>query len=137
VESLILFIQTCARQRGRHFARRHTISAFGHGVSHIFDIDDSSAFDRAAALIVGLLRRNRFIIVESKGVMVGEVGGGGLGIDLQVGVQALELACMTLEGARVGGDLGLCCTTRNLSACSLRMLARAMAMSLRRACMLC
>jgi hypothetical protein len=39
--------------------------------------------------------------------MVGEDGasdGGGLGVDL--GVQALELACMTLEGARVGGDLG-------------------------------
>ena len=39
--------------------------------------------------------------------MVGEVGardGGGLGVDL--GVQALELVCMTLEGARVGGDLG-------------------------------
>jgi hypothetical protein len=41
------------------------------------------------------------------GVMVSEVGardGGGLCIDL--GVQALELACMTLEGARVGSDLG-------------------------------
>ncbi len=67
----------------------------------------SSAFDRAAALVVGLLRRDRLILVESKGVMVGEVGardGGGLGVDLAV--QALELACMTLEGARVGGDLG-------------------------------
>jgi hypothetical protein len=70
-------------ERGQHFARRHTISAIGHGVGHIDDIDDSSAFDRAAALIVGLLRHNRFILVESKGVtvMVGEVGagdGGGL-----------------------------------------------------------
>ncbi len=39
--------------------------------------------------------------------MVGEVGacnGGGLGVDL--GVQALELALMTLKGARVGGNLG-------------------------------
>jgi hypothetical protein len=39
--------------------------------------------------------------------MVGEVGardGGGLGVDL--GVQALELARMTLKGARVGDDLG-------------------------------
>ncbi len=39
--------------------------------------------------------------------MVGEVGasdGNGLCIDL--GVQVLERACMTLEGARVGGDLG-------------------------------
>ncbi len=39
--------------------------------------------------------------------MVGEVGacdGDGLGVDL--GVQALELARMTLKGARVGGDLG-------------------------------
>jgi hypothetical protein len=47
------------------------------------------------------------ILVESKGVMVGEVGardGGGLCVDL--GVQALELARMTLKGARVGGDLG-------------------------------
>jgi hypothetical protein len=97
-------------ERGRHFARRHAISAIGHGVGHIDDIDDSSAFDGAAALIVGLLRRNhRFILVESKGVMVGEVGagdGGGLGVDL--GVQALELARMTLKGSRAGldGDLG-------------------------------
>ncbi len=40
--------------------------------------------------------------------MVGEVGacdGGGLGVDL--GMQVLELARMTLEGARVGGNL--CC----------------------------
>jgi hypothetical protein len=39
--------------------------------------------------------------------MVGEVGacdGGGLGVDL--GVQALELALMTLEGARMGSNLG-------------------------------
>ncbi len=94
------------RERGRHFPCRHATSAIGHGVSHIDDIDDSSAFDRAAALIVGLLRCNRFILVESKVVMVGEVGardGGGLGVDL--GVQALELACMTLEGAR-GRRLG-------------------------------
>ncbi len=61
-------------EHGRHFARRHAISAIGHSVGHIDDIDDSSAFDRAAALIVGLLRRNRFILVESMGVMVGEVG---------------------------------------------------------------
>ncbi len=47
---------------------------------------------------------NRFILVESKGVMVSEVSArdvGGLGVDLSV--QALELACLTLEGARVGG----------------------------------
>ncbi len=39
--------------------------------------------------------------------MVGEVGagdGGGLIVDL--GVKALELALMTLKGARVDGDLG-------------------------------
>ncbi len=39
--------------------------------------------------------------------MVGEVGacdGGGLGVDL--GVQALELAGMTLKNARVGSNLG-------------------------------
>ncbi len=39
--------------------------------------------------------------------MVGEVGagdGGGLGVDL--GVKALELALMTLKGARMDGDLG-------------------------------
>ncbi len=74
-------------------AHRHAISAIGHGVGHIDDIDDSSAFHRAAALIVGLLRRNGFVLVESKGVMIGEVGacdGSGLGVDL--GVQALELA---------------------------------------------
>jgi hypothetical protein len=80
-----------------------------------------------------------FILVESKGVMVGEVGagdGGGLGVDL--GVQALELARMTLKGARVDGDLGsvLVLHDERLSACSLRMLARAMAMSSRRAYML-
>jgi hypothetical protein len=94
-------------ERGRHLARRHANSAIGHGVGHLDDIDDSSAFDGAAALIVGLLRRDRLILVESKGVMVGEVGagdGGGPGVDL--GVQALELALMTLKGARVGGDLG-------------------------------
>ncbi len=126
-------------ERGRHFARRHAISTIGHGVDHIDDIDDSSAFDGAAALIVGLMRRDRFILVESKGVMVGEVGaGGGGGLSVDLGVQALELARMTLKGARVDGDLGsvLVCTTRSLSACSLRMLARAMAMSSRRACML-
>ncbi len=42
-----------------------------------------------------------------KGMMIGEVGacdGGGLCVDL--GVQALELARMTLEGARVGCNLG-------------------------------
>jgi hypothetical protein len=41
--------------------------------------------------------------------MVGEVGardGGGLGVDLGVQAWTVELACMTLEGARVGGDLG-------------------------------
>ncbi len=51
---------------GRHFARRHAISAIGHGVGHIDDIDHSSAFDGAATLIVGLLRSNRFILVESQ-----------------------------------------------------------------------
>jgi hypothetical protein len=94
-------------ERGRQFARRHAISAIGHGVGHLDDIDDSSAFDGAAALIVSLLRSNRFILVESKGVMVGEVGagdGGGLGVYL--GVQALELARMTLKGAPVDSDLG-------------------------------
>ncbi len=56
----------------------------------------------ATSYIVGLRRHNGFVLIESKGVMVGEVGacdGGGLGVDL--GVQALELARMTLEGARV------------------------------------
>ncbi len=57
--------------------------------------------------------------------MFGEVGAcnsGGLGVDL--GVQALELARMTFECVRVGGDLGsvLVCTTRSLSVCSLLML---------------
>jgi hypothetical protein len=73
----------------------------------VLAISMTSTITAPFALIVGLLRSNRFILVESKGVMVGEVGardGGGLGIDL--GVQALEIACMTLEGARVGGDLG-------------------------------
>ncbi len=54
--------------------------------------------------------------------MVGEVGagdGGGLLVDL--GVKALELARMTFASCS--------CTTRSLSACSLRMLARATAMS--------
>ncbi len=69
------------------------MGAISHGVGHIDDIDDSSAFHRAAALIVHLLRSNGFVFVESKGVMVGEVGacqcdGGGLGVDL--GVQVLE-----------------------------------------------
>jgi hypothetical protein len=36
--------------------------------------------------------------------IVGAGDGGGLGVDL--GVQALELARMTLKGARVDGDLG-------------------------------
>jgi hypothetical protein len=57
--------------------------------------------------------------------MVGEVGAGdgcGLGVDL--GVQALELARMTLKCAR------------SLCSCSLRMLARAAAMSSMRAYML-
>ena len=106
-EPLESLIYSFGNERGRHFARGHAISACGHGVGHLDDIDDSSAFDRAAALIVGLLRRDRFILVESKGVMVGEVGardGGGLGVDL--GVQVLELARMTLKGARVDGDLG-------------------------------
>ncbi len=88
-------------------ARGHAMGAIGHGVGHFDDVDDSSAFQRRAARIVGLLRRNRFVLVESKGVMVGDVGagdGGGLGVDL--GVQALDLARMTLNGARVGGDLG-------------------------------
>ncbi len=94
-------------ERGRHLARRHAISAIGHGVGHIDDIDDSSAFDGAAALIVHLLRRDRLILVESKGVMVGEVGaGGGDGLGFDLGVQLLELARMTLKGARVDGDLG-------------------------------
>ncbi len=60
--------------RWRHTARGHAICAIGHGVGHIDDVDDSSAFHRAATLIVGLLRRNGFVLVESKGVMVGEVG---------------------------------------------------------------
>jgi hypothetical protein len=88
-------------------ARRHAISAIGHGVGHVNDIDDSSAFDGAAALIVHLLRRDRLIPVESKGVMVGEVGaGGGDGLGVDLVVQALELARMTLKGSRVDGDLG-------------------------------
>ena len=57
------------RERGRHFARGHAINVCGHGVGHLDDIDDPSAFDGAAALSVGLLRSNRFILVESKGVM--------------------------------------------------------------------
>ncbi len=60
---------------------------------------------RGCLLLTGLQRIA--IVVESKGVMVGEVGacnGDGLGIDL--GVQALELARMTFKCARVGGDLG-------------------------------
>jgi hypothetical protein len=87
--------------------RCHAFSAIGHGVGHVDDVDDSSAFHRAADLIVGLLRSHGFVLVESKGVMVGEVSacdGGGLGIDL--GVQALELARMTPEGASVGSNLG-------------------------------
>ncbi len=74
---------------------------------HIDDIDDSSAFHRAAALMVNLLLSNGFVFVESKGVMVGEVGacdGCGLGVDLCV--QALELARMTLKCVIVGGDRG-------------------------------
>ncbi len=65
--------------------------------------------------------------------MVGEVGAcddGGLGVDL--GVHALKLARVTLNGARVGGDLGRVL----VSACSLCMLVRAAAMSSRRAYML-
>ncbi len=39
--------------------------------------------------------------------MVGEVGaGGGDGLGVDLGVQVLELARMTLKGARVDGDLG-------------------------------
>ena len=65
------------------------------------------AFDRAAALIVGLLRSNRFILVESKGVMVSEVGAGdGGGLDVDLGVQALELARMAFNCTHMGGDLG-------------------------------
>ncbi len=85
-------------------ARGHAIGAIGHSVGHFNDVNDSRAFhrgDRAAALIVGLLRSNGSVFVESKGVMVGEVSacdGGGLGVDL--GVQALELARMTFKCAR-------------------------------------
>ncbi len=83
------------------------IGAIGHGVGHINDIDDSSAFHRAAALIVDLLLCNGFVFTERKGMILREVGacdGGGLGDDL--GVQALELARMMLNGARMGGNLG-------------------------------
>jgi hypothetical protein len=58
-------------------------------------------------MIVDLLRCNGFVFVESKGVMFGEVeacNGCRLGVDL--GVQAPELARVTLNCARVGGDLG-------------------------------
>ncbi len=69
-------------------ARRHAISAIGHGVGHVDDIDDSSAFDGAVALTAHLLRRDRLILIESKGVMVGEVGaGGGDGLGVDLGVQ--------------------------------------------------
>jgi hypothetical protein len=78
--------------------------------------------------------------------MLGEVGtcdGGGLGVDLgqtwRAGpLQALELARVTLNGARVGGDLGsaLVLYDAQLSVCSLRMRARSAAMSSRRAYML-
>jgi hypothetical protein len=64
----------------RHAATR-AIGAIGHGVGHINDVDDSSAFHRRAALIVDLLRCNGLVFVESKGVMLGEVDacdGGGL-----------------------------------------------------------
>ncbi len=63
-------------------ARGNALGAIGHGAGHFDDVDDSSAFHRRVALIVELLRRNGFVFVESKGVMVGEVGacdGGGLG----------------------------------------------------------
>jgi hypothetical protein len=94
-------------ERWLHFTCGHAIGEIGHGVGHINDVDDSSSFDRAAALIVCLLRSYGFVLVESKGVIIGEVGacnGSGLCVDL--GVQALEHALMTLEGARVGGNVG-------------------------------
>ncbi len=72
-------------ERGRHLARRHAISAIGHGVGHVDDIDESSAFDGAVAITARLLHRDRLILIESNGVMVGEVAAGdgdGLGLDL-------------------------------------------------------
>ncbi len=93
------------------------------------DINNSSAFHRAAALIVNLLRCNGFIFTEPKGMMLSEVGacnGSGLCVDL--GVQALELARMTLKRARVGGNY-LCCMMHRLSACPLRMQAASAAMA--------
>ncbi len=95
------------------------------GVSHIDGVDDSSAFHRAVAPIVGLLRRNGFTFVESKGVMVGEVGacdGDGLGVDL--GVQAWELARMTFKCARVGGDLGRVLVLHDALECTANVLYR-------------
>jgi hypothetical protein len=35
----------------------------GHGVGHFGDVDDSSAFHRAAALMVNLLYLNGFVFV--------------------------------------------------------------------------
>ena len=91
-----------------HAATRSARAAMVLAISMTSTIPAPSTEQPApAALRVGLLRRDRFILVESKGVMVSDVGagdGGGLGVDL--GVQALELARMTLEGARVDGDLG-------------------------------
>ncbi len=63
----------------------NAICGIGNGVGRFDDVDDSSAFNRTAALIVGLLRCNGFVFIEPKGVMIGEVGacdGDGLGVDL-------------------------------------------------------
>ncbi len=90
-----------------HAARGNAIGVIGHGVGHFDDVNNYSTFHRTAAVIVGLLRCNGFVFIEPKGMIMGGVGacyGDGLGVDL--GVQALELACVTLNDARVGGDLG-------------------------------
>ncbi len=51
--------------------------------------------------------RAGFVLTEPKGMILREVSacdGGGLSVDL--GVQALDLAHMTLKCTRVGGNLG-------------------------------
>ncbi len=95
------------QERRRYVARCNVISTIGHGVGHFDNVDDSSAFHGAAALIVCLLRGNGFVFIAPKGMMINDVGacnGNGLRVDL--GVQALELACVTLNGALVDGNLG-------------------------------